>query len=122
MVLIQVAAGAAEVFSPPLVFYQVLPSYRLASYHEPSADLVWVETGKLARNMGLYNWFLALGLLLSLSGRLGGAPTSQFFLWCVAVAGAFGLLSVSRSWPFAVPFILQLGLGLLTLVLFFYFS
>jgi uncharacterized membrane protein len=118
VVVIQALAGAAEMFNPPWVFHRVLPNYRLPRYHEPSADLVWAETGKLARNMGLYNWFLALGLLLSLSGRLGGAPTSQFFLLCVAVAGAFGLLSVSRSWPFALGFILQLGFGLLTIVSF----
>ena len=49
---------------------------------------------------------------------------SQFFLGCVAVAGIFGLLTVGQSLPFAfsslrfaLPFVLQLGLGLLALVL-----
>jgi uncharacterized membrane protein len=40
------------------------------------------------------NWFLALGLLLSLKERLGDGSTSHFFLSCVAVAGFFGLFSV----------------------------
>jgi putative membrane protein len=84
------------------------------TYYDTRAAPAWHETEKLARNMGLYNWFLALGLLLTLTGRLGGVPTSQFFLSCVAMAGVFGLFSVGPSKAFLV----QLVLGLLTLLLF----
>jgi putative membrane protein len=109
VVTMQIGFGALEMFAPRWVFDRVFPSYA-----NTRAAPVWIETEKLTRNMGLYNWFLALGLLLSLAGHLDGVPTSRFFLLCVAVAGAFGLFSVSRS----KAFLAQLGLGLLTFVLF----
>jgi putative membrane protein len=108
VVAMQVGFGALEMFAPRWVFDRVF-----AAYYDTRAAPVWIETEKLARNMGLYNWFLALGLLLSLVGQLGGVPTSQFFLLCVAVAGAFGLFSVSWS----TAFLVQLGLGVVTFVL-----
>jgi uncharacterized membrane protein len=63
--------------------------------------------------MGLYNWFLALGLSLTLLGHLGFLRLGQFFVLCVALAGAFGLFSVGPKAAFG----LQLGLGLLAFVL-----
>jgi putative membrane protein len=109
VVAMQTGFGMLEMFAPRWVFDRVFVTYRTTS-----TAPVWVETEKLAHNMGLYNWFLALGLLLSLMGRLGGVPTSQFFLLCVVVAGAFGLFSVGLSTAFSV----QLTLGLLTSALF----
>ncbi len=60
-------------------------------------------TRVLAANQGLYNGFLAVGLLW-------GAATSRtdvalFFLGCVVVAGAYGAYSVNRRIFFvqAVP-------------------
>ena len=108
VVAMQTGFGAMEIFAPRFVFDRVF-----ITYSATSAAPVWIETEKLARNMGLYNWFLAFGLLLSLVGRLGGAPTSQFFLLCVGVAGAFGLFSVSLSMAFGA----QLVLGLMTVLL-----
>ncbi|MBL0712258.1 MAG: DUF1304 domain-containing protein [Desulfosarcina sp.] len=51
----------------------------------------------LAMNQGLYNGFLAAGLVWSLS--LGGAGNSIkiFFLGCVVIAGVFGGLTASRK-------------------------
>ncbi len=55
------------------------------------------ETRVLAANQGLYNGFLAAGLLWSLVGpehlRYGFAV---FFLLCVMVAGMYGAATVSR--------------------------
>ncbi len=55
------------------------------------------ETKTLAANQGLYNGFLAAGLIWSLVGpehlRFGFAV---FFLLCVMVAGLYGALTVSR--------------------------
>lgn len=50
----------------------------------------------LAANQGLYNGFLAAGLLWSL---LPGSPNSiaAFFLGCVLVAGVFGAVTASRK-------------------------
>ena len=49
----------------------------------------------LAANQGLYNGFLAAGLLWSL--WQGAVPTQLFFLGCVIVAGVYGGITVKRS-------------------------
>lgn len=55
------------------------------------------QTKVLAANQGLYNGFLAAGLLWSLfSGELAPARL-RFFLICVVVAGVFGGATASTS-------------------------
>jgi putative membrane protein len=68
-------------------------------------------TKPLAMNQGLYNGFLAAGLLWSLAA---GTPLKIFFLGCVIVAGVFGALTASRKilWVQALP-----GAAALALVL-----
>lgn len=44
----------------------------------------------LAANQGLYNGFLAAGLIWGIWLGEAGDPVKVFFLICVAVAGAFG--------------------------------
>ncbi len=64
----------------------------------------------LAANQGLYNGFLAAGLLWGLG--LGCSEFKLFFLGCVVVAGVYGGVTANRSiWflqalPAAVAFIL----------------
>ncbi|MEO5667367.1 MAG: DUF1304 domain-containing protein [Bdellovibrionota bacterium] len=80
-----------------------------------------VETAKttavLAANQGLYNGFLAAGLVTSFV--IGNAETAFafrcFFLGCVVVAGIFGALSVSRRIFLvqALPALTALALSLL---------
>ena len=49
----------------------------------------------LAANQGLYNGFLAAGLLWSLFPAAGGGEGAKlFFLGCVAVAGIYGAMTV----------------------------
>jgi putative membrane protein len=48
----------------------------------------------LAANQGLYNGFLAAGLLWSLTQ---GPSAKVFFLVCVVVAGVFGAATASRK-------------------------
>jgi len=52
----------------------------------------------LAANQGLYNGFLAAGLLWGLIayGIVRGRPILTFFLACVIVAGLYGGATVSR--------------------------
>ena len=56
------------------------------------------STAKLAANQGLYNGFLAAGLLWALFayGVVDGRPILTFFLACIVVAGIFGGVTVSR--------------------------
>ena len=69
-------------------------------------------TKPLAMNQGLYNGFLAAGLLWGLAA---GDAVTIFFLGCVIVAGVFGALTASRKilWVQAVPGVIALLLVLL---------
>lgn len=49
----------------------------------------------LAANQGLYNGFLAAGLLWGIWLGDGGDAVKMFFLICVAVAGLYGAATVS---------------------------
>ena len=51
----------------------------------------------LAANQGLYNGFLAAGLIWSLFGGEQAYAIRIFFLVCVIVAGIFGALTAKRS-------------------------
>ena len=48
----------------------------------------------LAANRGLYNGFLAAGLVWGLSMGVSGQPVQLFFLGCVIVAGLYGAATV----------------------------
>ena len=48
----------------------------------------------LAANQGLYNGFLAAGLIWGLSIGPAGHAAQLFFLGCVVVAGLYGAMSV----------------------------
>ena len=66
-------------------------------------------TKSLAMNQGLYNGFLAAGLLWGVYA--GAFDFKLFFLGCVIVAGVFGALTASRKilWVQALPGALALG-------------
>ena len=51
------------------------------------------ESKTLAANQGLYNGFLAAGLIW---GLFAGDEVKTFFLICVMIAGIFGAFTVSR--------------------------
>lgn len=67
-------------------------------------------TKVLAANQGLYNGFLAAGLLWGLNLGPQGLHIKVFFLGCVVVAGVFGAMTVSRKIFFvqALPALLAL--------------
>jgi putative membrane protein len=55
------------------------------------------ETRVLAANQGLYNGFLAAGLLWGLWLGERGVSVIFFFLICILVAGIFGAVTASRK-------------------------
>ena len=69
----------------------------------------------LAANQGLYNGFLAAGLVWGLILGAAGNPVKIFFLACVIVAGVFGACTASRKilWVQALPGAIALALVLL---------
>ena len=66
----------------------------------------------LAANQGLYNGFLAAGLVWGLVLGGAGNPIKVFFLSCVVVAGVFGAFTASRKilWVQAFPGAVALAL------------
>jgi putative membrane protein len=72
------------------------------------------QSKALAANQGLYNGFLAAGLVWGLSLGNAGSSVKLFFLGCVLVAGIFGGLTASRKilWIQALPAVIGLALML----------
>lgn len=68
----------------------------------------------LAANQGLYNGFLAAGLVWGLILGASGGPIKIFFLVCVVVAGVFGAATVNLRilWVQTLPGAVALGLVL----------
>jgi len=54
------------------------------------------QSATLAANQGLYNGFLAAGLLWGLIST-GGYDALVFFLSCIIIAGLYGAMTASRS-------------------------
>ena len=69
------------------------------------------QSASLAANQGLYNGFLAAGLLWGLS-RSDGDDALIFFLGCIIIAGIFGAITAKRSilWIQAFPAAIALTL------------
>lgn len=69
----------------------------------------------LAANQGLYNGFLAAGLLWGLLLGADGTSIKVFFLGCVLVAGLFGAATANRRILFVQALPAALGLALVLL-------
>jgi putative membrane protein len=74
------------------------------------------KTAALAANQGLYNGFLAAGLIWGLTLGSAGTAVLVFFLTCVIVAGIFGAATANRKILYvqALPAAVALGLVLLS--------
>lgn len=75
-------------------------------------------TKSMAANQGLYNGFLAAGLIWTyfISDAEWSDAIAYFFLGCVAVAGIYGALTVSKKIFFiqALPALITIVLILIT--------
>jgi putative membrane protein len=69
----------------------------------------------LAANQGLYNGFLAAGLIWGLSLGAEGEAIKIFFLCCVLLAGIFGAATANRKILFVQALPAAIGLALLLL-------
>ncbi|MBX9296994.1 DUF1304 domain-containing protein [Chromobacterium vaccinii] len=73
------------------------------------------DTKVLAANQGLYNGFLAAGLVWGLWQGAFGFQIKLFFLACVLAAGVFGAATVNRRILFVQALPAALGIALLWL-------
>ena len=73
------------------------------------------QSAVLAMNQGLYNGFLAAGLIWSLFRKEDSTALQVFFLGCVIVAGIFGAITAKPSILFvqAAPALVALVVTLL---------
>jgi putative membrane protein len=75
-----------------------------------------VATKVLAANQGLYNGFLAAGLIwglmLGIGAGMPGRAVALFFLGCVLVAGVYGAITFSRKILFVQALPAALGIVL----------
>jgi putative membrane protein len=69
----------------------------------------------LAANQGLYNGFLAAGLLWGLSLGAAGTGVKVFFLLCVLVAGLYGAATASKRILVVQALPAAIGLALIAL-------
>ncbi|WDF70041.1 DUF1304 domain-containing protein [Sphingobacterium oryzagri] len=80
-------------------------------------DELFTPTKKLAANQGLYNGFLAAGLIWSffITDPIWTTNVRLFFLACVALAGIYGALTASKKIFFvqALPALLAMLLVML---------
>jgi putative membrane protein len=78
---------------------------------------LFAPTKVLAANQGLYNGFLAAGLIWSffITDKAWSNNVAIFFLSCVIVAGIYGAITASKKIFFiqALPALLALGVILL---------
>ena len=72
-------------------------------------------TKVLAANQGLYNGFLAAGLIWGLTLGAAGTHIKIFFLVCVLIAGLYGAYSASKKILYVQALPAAIGLGLLAL-------
>lgn len=72
-------------------------------------------TKVLAANQGLYNGFLAAGLVWGVLLGESGAQVKLFFLGCVVAAGLYGAVTVSRKILFIQGLPAAVGLALVLL-------
>lgn len=81
------------------------------------APELFKPTKTLAANQGLYNGFLAAGLIWSffISDPLWQNYVALFFLGCVAVAGIYGALTASKKILFIQTIPAAIGIALVLL-------
>ncbi|GGW73662.1 DUF1304 domain-containing protein [Streptomyces xantholiticus] len=88
-----VAALHAYILVLEMFLWEKKPGRKLSGFDEATAR----ATAPLAANQGLYNGFLAAGLVWGLiAGNPTGFRVQVFFLACVLVAGLYGGLTTNR--------------------------
>lgn len=71
-----------------------------------------IKVGSIVANAGLYNGFLAAGLIWGLASGKNGDAIKIFFLACVIIAGIFGAATLTRT-----PLFIQTAPGAIALSL-----
>src|SRR3954469_8024122 len=65
------------------------------------------KAAPIVQNAGLYNAFLAAGLIWGFAAKSGREGIFTFFLACVAIAGVFGAMTLQTNSPFPLTLVVQ---------------
>lgn len=101
--LIHFLISVVEIF-----FWQIPAVYERLGFTAEVAS----QVAPIVQNAGLYNGFVATGLLWSALAKENALPLRTFFLVCVAIAGVFGAVTLRPT-----TLVLQTLPALLALVL-----
>jgi putative membrane protein len=101
--LVHVGFSLAEIF----LWKQPFVHQRLG-FTQAEAD----KAAPIVANAGLYNGFVAAGLIWGVLAGVAGDPIKVFFLVCVIIAGIFGTVTLKR-W---LPIVFQTLTGLIALI------
>ena len=114
-----IASAAIALIALVHVYILVLEMFL---WHKPAGQRAFGLTKEFAResrvlaaNQGLYNGFLAAGLIWGLSEGAAGGAIKTFFLVCVLVAGIFGAVTAHRKILFVQALPAAVALALLYL-------
>ena len=86
--LIQAAIAAVEVF-----LWNIPRVHSRLDFNDADANKV----APIVANAGLYNSFLAAGLIWGLFSKVCGPQIDVFFLTCVGIAGVFGAMTLKPT-------------------------
>lgn len=112
---LQILIGIVAVFHLYIMYFEMFAWTTRGPkvFRKFSKDL-FEPTKAMAANQGLYNGFLAAGLIWTffISDPLWYKNVAIFFLSCVAVAGIYGSMTADKKIFFvqALPALLALGL------------
>src|SRR4051812_26359663 len=103
-----VAAGATAFFQcaialAEMIFWMNPKVYSRLLFNEEEAR----KAAPIVRNAGLYNAFLAVGLIWGFAANSGRAEIFTFFLACVAIAGVFGAVTLKTKSTFPLTLVIQ---------------
>jgi putative membrane protein len=88
--LIQIGISIGEIFLWKKVYKRLEPKI---VFNQPAEV---VNVAPIVMNAGLYNSFLAAGLIWGLIAQANALVIQTFFLACVLVAGIFGFLTLEK--------------------------
>lgn len=86
----------------------------LRTFHQTPEHAAISKT--LAANQGLYNGFLAAGLIWGITLGAAGAGVKIFFLSCVVIAGLYGAATVGKKILFVQALPAAIGLALVLMI------
>ncbi len=107
--VIQIAIAIGEVFLWKKVYKRLEPKVVFSQMTEV------VNVAPIVKNVGLYNAFLAAGLIWGLVTTTAALEIQTFFLGCVLVAGIFG--AITLKWT---TLVIQAIPSLITLIAVWY--